>query len=325
MMRAAVAAAYGGPEVIRLAHLPRPVPGKGQVLIRVMATTVNTADWRIRSLTLPRGFGLPGRLIFGLRRPRRPVLGVECAGIVQAVGPGVAAFAPGDAVIAYVGAAMGCHADYALAPIAKVIRKPQTLTWDEAAALSFGGCTALAFLRAAGIGPGKRLLVIGAPGSVGGAAVQIGRALGAAVDATARPGNADLVRSLGAQDIIDNRATDLAAGPPRWDAILDAAGAETWARMKPRLLPGGRFLMVLATLPQMLSAAVTRGDRRPLSVMAGESAADMQALAGLGFRPLIDSVHGFDAIATAHARVDTGRKRGAVVVRVGLELPAPPG
>lgn len=319
-MKAAVVTAYGPPDRVRLADRPRPVPGKGQVLIRVIATTVSSADWRIRSQTLPRGFCRIAPLVFGLRVPRRPVLGTECAGLVEAVGPAVNAFAPGDAVVAYTGATMGCHAEFVTAPVGKVILKPSALTWDEAAAMSFGGCTALTFLRAGGLAAGKRLLVIGATGTVGSAAVQIARAAGAQVTATGRASDAALLAALGADQVIDNRAQDLAGLPDSWDLILDAVGAETWARMRPRLAPGGRFLMVAADLPAMLGAMFVRGDRRPLSPMAPERAEDMVELARLAeagtFRPLIDSTFALDDIAAAHARVDTGRKRGTVVVRV---------
>lgn len=280
-MIAAVATAYGSPEVVALQDRPRPVPGKGQVLIRVVTATVTTADWRIRSLSMPPGFGRIARPIFGLRRPRRPVLGPECAGIVTALGPDVTDLAPGDKVIAYPGGSMGCHAEYVAVARSKVARKPAELDWDRAAALSFGGCTALAFLRAGGLAPGMRVLVIGAPGSVGSAAVQIARALGAEVDATASPGNADLVADLGAARIIDNRATDLSRGGPAWDLVLDAVGAETWARMRPRLKPGGRFLMVTAGLGAMLRAVLVRGDRRPLSLITPERAADIAELAAM--------------------------------------------
>lgn len=319
-MKAAIVTAYGTPARVRIADRPTPTDGKGQVLIRVVATTVSTADWRIRSLNVPRGFRLLVPLAFGLRAPRQPVLGTECAGVVEAVGHGVTAFAPGDAVVAYPGAAQGCHAEYVTVAADKVIAKPAALGWEAAAAMSFGGCTALTFLRAAGLAPGKRVLVIGATGTVGSAAVQIARAAGAQVTATGRPSDGALLAALGADRVIDNRAQDLCALPDRWDLILDAVGAETWARMRPRLAPGGRFLMVAADLPAMIGAPFARGDRRPVSLMAPERAEDMAELARLAqtgaFRPLIDSTFALDDIAAAHARVDTGRKRGAVVVRV---------
>lgn len=319
-MRAAVVTGYGPPDRVVIRDLPRPVPKAGEVLIHVVATTVSTADWRIRSMTVPRGFGLLMPLIFGLRAPRQPVLGTECAGVVAAVGPGVTAFAPGDAVVGYVGAAAGCHAEFVRAPVSKLIPKPAALTWDEAAAMSFGGCTALAFLRAGGLAAGKRVLVIGATGTVGSAAVQIAAAAGAIVTATGRDTDRAMLAGLGAAAVIDNRAADIGGG---WDIVLDAVGAERWATIRPRLAPGGRFLMVAADLPAMIGAALRRGDRRAVSLMAPERAEDMAALARMAaagtYRPLIDGTWTLSEMTAAHARVETGRKRGAVVVRVDAD------
>lgn len=323
MMRAAVVTGYGGPDRVRVEMRPVPVPGAGQVLIRVMATTVSSADWRIRSQTLPRGFGLFGRLAFGLRRPRQPVLGTECAGVVTATGAGVSGFRPGDAVVAYAGAAMGCHAEQVAVPVTKVIAKPPALTWEEAAAMSFGGCTALTFLRAGGLAAGQRVLVLGATGTVGSAAVQIAHAAGATVTATGRAGDHNLLHALRADAVIDNRAGPLTG---QWEVILDAVGAATWPQIRPHLTADGRFLMVAADLAAMLAARFVRGSPRPLSVLAPERAEDMAELALLAdrglYRPLIDSSFALDDIAAAHARTGSGHKRGAVVVRVGLETGA---
>lgn len=323
MMRAAVVTAYGGPERVRIVARPVPVPGAGQVLIRVMATTVSTADWWLRSQILPSGFGLMGRLAFGLNRPRQPVLGTECAGIVIATGPDVTTFRAGDAVVAYSGARMGCHAEQVAVPVTKVIAKPPALSWEEAAAMSFGGCTALNFLRAGGLKAGQEVLVLGATGAVGSAAVQIAHAAGARVTATGRDSDHNILHALGADRVIDNRAGPLEG---QWDVILDAVGAATWPQMRPHLTACGRFLIVAGDLPALLRARLVRGEKRPQSLLTPERAEDIAELAALSarglYRPLIDSTHAFDDITAAHARVDTGRKRGAVVVRVGLETGA---
>ncbi len=182
-MKAATARRYGPPSVIRIETLPDAAPRAGEILIRTRAASVATADWRIRSLTMPRGFGPLARPIFGLTRPRQPILGTECAGTVAAIGPGVTTFREGDAVIAYLGARMGAHAELTRARADKaVILKPETLTWEQAAAFSFGGATALTYLRDGGkLKPGQSLLLIGASGSVGHAALQIATAMGAHV------------------------------------------------------------------------------------------------------------------------------------------------
>ncbi|MFM2354475.1 MAG: hypothetical protein RLZZ528_211, partial [Pseudomonadota bacterium] len=168
-MKAAVYHRYGGPEVVAVADIPRPEPGAGEVLVRIVSTTVSTADWRLRSLDVPRGFRLMVRLMFGWNRPRTPVLGTELAGVVAQAGPGVTGVRAGDAVVAFVGAALGCHAEYRVVKAgAAMIDRPAALTWDEAGAMCFGGATALWFLRERlKLARGERLLVIGASGAVG--------------------------------------------------------------------------------------------------------------------------------------------------------------
>jgi NADPH:quinone reductase-like Zn-dependent oxidoreductase len=319
-MQAATIRRYGPPSVVAIEDLPDPVPGPGEILIRTRAASVSSADWRIRTLSLPRGMGLMGRPAFGFRGPRRPVFGTECAGTIAATGPGVTAFRPGDAVIAYLGARMGAHAQYTIARAdGAVIPKPASLTWEEAAAFSFGGATALIYLRDGGkIRAGQSLLLIGASGSVGHAALQIATARGAQVTTVTSAANTALIAAHGAVRTLDYRATDIAQLPDRFDLIMDCVGAETWPRMRPLLAPDGRFLMVAADLPQMLQAAFARGPMRPVSLLAGEKRADLDALAGLHaqgrYRPLIDSTFPLSQAAAAHARVESHRKTGNVVL-----------
>jgi NADPH:quinone reductase-like Zn-dependent oxidoreductase len=318
-MKAATARRYGPPSVITVETLPDPVPGPGEILIRTRAASVATADWRIRSLSMPQGFGLLARPIFGLTRPRQPILGTECAGIVVATGPGVTNFNTGDEVIAYLGARMGAHAELTRARADKaVIPKPQTLTWEQAGAFSFGGATALTYLRDGGnIRPGHSLLLIGASGSVGHAALQIATAMGAQVTTVTSAANMPLVAPLAVRTL-DYRATDAATLPDRYDLIMDCVGAETWPRMRALLKPGGRFLMVAATLPQLLHATLSRGATRPVSLIAGELRSDLETLATLHaqgkYTPLIDSTYPLADAALAHARVETHRKTGNVVL-----------
>src|SRR6185503_5275455 len=224
-MKAFICTKYGSPEVLELREVQKPVPKNDEILIKVHATTVSSGDWRVRSRELPRGFGLIGRLVLGLRRPRQPILGTELAGEVEAVGKDVRAFKPGDAVFAFSGAKMGCHAEYKVvrqdSPIAP---KPPNLTYDEAATLSFGNMTALDFLRRANLRPGEAVLVNGASGAVGVAAVQLAKHFGAHVTAVCSRGNHDLVRSLGADEMIDHTTQDFAANAKTYDVIVDTAG-----------------------------------------------------------------------------------------------------
>ncbi len=323
IMRAAVAHAYGPPEVVRLADVPMPLVGELDVLVRIAATTVSAADWRIRARAMPMGFGLISRLALGLRKPRLSILGTEFSGTVVETGKAVRRFRPGDAVVGYPAAGLACHAEYrAIREDGPLIRKPASLSEIEAAALSFGGTTALHFLRDKGqIRQGHRLLVIGASGSVGSAAVQIARHFGAIVTGVCSGGNADLIHRLGAHEVIDYTCQDWLRPGKHYDLILDTVGAEKLSRARRALVPDGRLLMVAAGLPQMLLALAPRSDgRKAISSLAPERAEDMQLLADLAetgaFRPLIDRVYPLDDIVEAHRRVESRRKRGNVVIAV---------
>ncbi len=320
-MKAATYAKYGSPDVVRIADIPTPMPKDDEVLIRVHATTVSSADARLRSMTLPRGFGLIGRLIFGITGPRQPILGSELSGTVTAIGAGVTRYAVGDPVIAFPGVKMRAHAEYRTMPQdGAIVAKPANLTFEQGAALAFSGTTALHYLRDKGqIKPGDRLLVLGGSGCVGSAAVQLGRAFGAHVTATTSARNADLVRSLGAERVIDYTMQDFTTEDIRYDLILDTVGGTTFARAIPCLRSGGRFLMVLADLAQTFAALRKGPDgKRAMGGPAPERSADLAFLADLAaggeILPVIDRVYPFDQIAAAHAHVDTGHKRGSVVV-----------
>lgn len=317
MMQAWICRAYGGPEVLALESRPRPVPKEDEVLVSLRATTVSSGDARIRGMRMPRGFGVMGRLALGLTRPRQPILGTELAGVVEAVGSRVATFRPGDEVLAFSGAGMRCHAQFrVVGGRTPIVAKPPGLSFEAAASLCFGATTALHFLRKAGLREGERVLVIGAAGAVGSAMVQLARHAGAHVTALASTENLDLVRSLGAEEVIDRRREDPAQAGADWDVIADPAGAWSFARCLPLLREGGRYLAVAADLPAML--ARRSGTKRPISGMAPERQADVEEVVRLAaegvLKPVIDSVHGFDALPQAHARVDSGRKRGSVVV-----------
>jgi NADPH:quinone reductase-like Zn-dependent oxidoreductase len=323
-MKAAVYHRYGPPNVVTIADVPKPVPRADEVLIRIAATTVTTGDWRARSLILPPGFGFMGRLAFGLFGPRQPILGTECAGEVEAVGPAVTRFRPGDEVFAFTGARMGCHAEYrAVAEGGLIARKPANLRFEQAAALGFGGTTALPFLRdRGGIKAGDRVLVVGASGGVGSAAVQLARAFGAEVTGVCSAVNADLVRSIGAQRVIDYAREDFAAGVESWDIILDTTGTAPLSRCERVLNPGGRLLVVLGSLAQALGLErPARGSGK--QVIAGvvqarpEDIGVLAELAAAGrYTPVIDRVYPLADAAAAHAYVDTGHKRGSVVLSV---------
>lgn len=303
-----------------MVSLPTPTPKPGHVLIRIHASTLSSADRRIRALDMPGPSRLLARAAFGWRSPRRVVLGTELAGEIAAIGRGVTRFSVGDPVFAFPGTGLGCHAEYRAMPETGCLaRIPKGLDMREAAALSFGGTTALDFLRRALPRPGERLLVRGASGSVGSAAVQLARHLGLEVTALCGGDNAGWVGALGAMHIIDYRREDVFSSPQSYDMILDAVGGISFSRWRTLLRPGGRLLLVAGGLRDMaLQPWVGTGDKRLIAGMARERVEDLLHLASLAsagkYRPHIDRVFPLAAIQEAHVYADSGHKRGNVVI-----------
>ena len=322
-MKAYVCRRYGGPEVLELVELPTPIPDSHDILIRIHATSVTSGDWRVRSMDIPRGLRLPARLALGVTGPRQPILGTELAGVVEAVGDAVTRFEPGDEVFAFPGGKMGCHAEYrVLSEDAGIARKPEGLSFEEAASLSFGGSTALHYLRKAKIQEGDQVLVIGASGGVGTAFVQLAKHFGAVVTGVTSTGNMDLVASLGADEVIDYTQEDCLKRGDAFDIIADTVGATPFSKYKPILKEKGRLLAIAADLPQMLAGlwAPLTGSQRVIAGPAEERPEDIPQLAELAasgvLKPVIDRVYSFEQLPEAHAYVETGRKKGSVVVRV---------
>ena len=335
-MKALTYQSYGGPGVVTMSELPKPVPKPDEVLIRVVATTVTSADWRARSLSMPSGFGLLGRLVFGIFRPRQPVLGTELSGVVEAVGSEVSVFREGDAVIAFTGGRYGCHAEYrTMSETGMIVRKPANLSFVEAASLSFGALNALPFLRdKARVGRGDRVLVVGASGAVGTAAVQIARHFGATVTAVCSAANRELVLSIGAEEAIDYRTQDFTATGQSWDIIFDTTGTATYRRCAGSLRPGGRLVAVQGSLGQWLGfgGPARASGHKVISGVAATRPEDLRLIARLAvagaLKPVVDRVYPMEDAVEAHAYVETGRKRGSVVLTVAdattmLSLPDP--
>ena len=323
-MKAIVIEQYGGPDVLQLREIEQPTAKANEVLIKVHATTVSAADWRLRSATFPKGFTIPARLALGVFRPRRQVLGSELAGEIVAIGEDVTKFQVGDRVFAHPGSALGCYVEYRTMPEdGKLARIPEGLSYEKAAALSFGGSTALNFLRHQGrIQAGESVLIIGASGSVGSAAVQLGKQFGAEVTGVCSTRNLELVRSLGADDVIDYTQEDFTKNGDTYDLIFDAVGHADFRSCRDSLNEGGRLLLVVAGLPQLLQIpwASMTSTRRVLTGDTTGRAEDLLFLKELveagAYEPIIDRCYAFDEVADAHAYVDTGRKRGNVVLRV---------
>jgi NADPH:quinone reductase-like Zn-dependent oxidoreductase len=322
-MTAAVYRRFGAPEEVRLEQRPIPSPKAGEVLIRVHASTVSIGDHRARTRDVPAGLGLLVAFGLGVFRPRRPILGMDAAGVIAAVGSGVTAFVPGDRVIASMGAAFGGHAEYVCLPAdGAITRAPATMPLDEAVTLVFGGITAQGFFAQVAIGPGTSVLVNGASGAVGTAAIQLAKQLGADVTAVTSGGNAELVTSLGADRVIDYTQQDFIAGGGTYDVIVDCVGNAPFSRVEGSINPGGALVLVISDLWSMLrSRGQTRRSGKLVTWNVGRPGADELAyLVGLAdsghYRAVIDRSFDLADIVDAHRYVDTGRKRGNVVLRV---------
>lgn len=311
-MRAAVVARYGPPEVVSVHDVPDPVAGKDQVLVRVHATTVNSGDARIRGCHFPPGFAVPGRLALGLRGPRRGVLGVVYSGVVEAVGPGVAGVAVGDEVCGMTGARMGAHAELAAVRADRLCAKPAGVDHEQAAAILFGGSTARQFLRDLAA-PGRRVLVNGASGAVGSAAVQIAHLGGAQVTAVCSGRNAELVRSLGADEVVDHRTTSVLDLPATYDVVLDAVGNLDRRTGRRLLAPDGVLLLAVAGLADTVLA---RGNIRtgPIAEDPADFAWLLERVAAGELRAVVERTLPLGEIVEAHRIVDSGRKVGNLVV-----------
>lgn len=322
-MTALVCERYGGPSVLKFVQLPRPVPKRGDVLIRVMASTITSGDRRIRSLDMPTGFRNLGRLALGWNGPRNPVLGATFAGVVQAVGSHSNGFRVGDPVFGISGFRMGAHAEYmCVSAKGALAHKPQNLSFEEAAALPFGGGTALFFLRRAGLRPNETILINGASGNVGMAAVQLACDLGSAVTGVCSSSHLAKVRSLGAIRMIDYQKEDFADTGRRFDVVLDVACNLTVERCLDVLKPGGRLVRLQAGLPEIVKSLLIprRAGRHVIVGTAEERADHLKHLAELvsqgRYRPVISRVFLFRETIQAHQYADCGNDGGSVVIRM---------
>jgi len=319
-MKAIVHRRYGPPDLLMLEELPRPEPGPGEVLVRVRAASIFAGDVHV-----VRGAPFFVRFATGLRRPRNPIPGIDLAGVVEGSGPGVADLRTGDEVFGF---ASGSLAELVCVPADHVVRRPKNLTLEQAAAVPEAGMTALQGLRDQGrVRAGQRVLVIGASGGVGTFAVQIAKALGAEVTGVCGPANADLVRSIGADHVVDYTRTDVTTDAARYDVILQLAGTASPRRLRRALAPGGtlvlsdgqgrlagvdRILMAVALNPfvrERLVVFETKENGKDLGILADMIAAG-QVL------PVIDRTYPLADAAEALRYLEAGHARGKVVITV---------
>ncbi len=316
---------YGSPEVLTVTDVPKPNPGPLEVLVRVRATTVTSTEGMMR-----RGDTLHSRLVLGLWRPRKRfrIQGLEVAGDVEAVGPRVSRFAPGDRVFGFTGFSLGAHAEYCCLPERSSLALiPADTSYEEAAATVDGATTALFFLRKAGLEPGKKVLVVGASGSIGTAAVQIAKHGGAEVTGVCSAANGAFVRSLGAEDVIDYARQDFAASGKHWDIIFDTVNRSSFAQSRPALNDGGCYVPTVGGLWYLLLTAWTHRFARKrlffgMSIDKREEIEQVSELLRTGaLRPVIDRRYALEEVALAHRYAEGGHKRGNVVISIGRGAP----
>lgn len=302
-MKAAVCTAYGPPEVLKITELPKPVPRPNEVLIKIMATTVNSGDVRTRGLAVKGVLKLVMRVVLGFNKPRKPVLGIVLSGVVEQIGEKVTNFQPGDEVIASTGMKFGCHAQYiALHENALVVPKPKNASYEDAAAIIFGGMSAIYFLEKARIAskPGKRVLIYGATGSVGAAAVEIARYYKAHVTAVCGPHGVNLTKELGADAIVVYTVQDFTKLDQQFDIVFDAVGKISKKQSRKLIAKNGKFV----TVGGLDVAKETQAQLLQLQQFYDHGAIHAH----------IDRRYSLDEIIEAHRYVDTGRKKGNVVI-----------
>lgn len=330
-MKAVTFTEYGPPDVLKLTEVATPVPKANEILIKIHATTVNTGDiWtrnfkaispRQFSMSLPMWFA--ARLMFGVNKPKINILGAELAGEVTAVGDKVTRFKIGDQVFGYRGPAFGGNAEYLAMPESGLVAlKPTNVTFAEAAAIPYGAMTALNLLRKVNLQPGQKILINGASGGIGSFGVQLAKYYGAEVTGVCSTPRIELVKTLGADHVIDYTKEDFTQNGQRYDVIFDILGRSSFADVKNSLTANGRYLLASFKTPQlwqMLMTARTSGPK-VICALSMESLADLNHVKELleagKLKAAIDRCFPLAQVAEAHRYVEAGEKKGSVVITV---------
>lgn len=322
-MRAIVWTKYGPPDVLSLKEVEKPTPKDNEVLIKVHAATVTMGDCEVRSLKIPIWIRLPMRLYVGLRKPKRvTILGQELAGEIEAVGNQVTKFKEGDPIFAATFFRFGAYAEYACLPETYPVLKPANMTYEEAATIPTGGVNGLHFLKTANVRSGERVLINGAGGSIGTYAVQIAKSFGAEVTAVDSAEKLDMLRSIGADHVIDYTREDFTRSGQTYDAIIDVAGKSSFSGSVRALKPNGRYILGNPRPSGMIRArwSPKTSEKKVLVAMANYQAEDYTALKELieagKIKSIIDRRYPLEQTVEAHRYVESGHKKGNVVITV---------
>lgn len=322
-MKAIVYTKYGSPDVLQLKEVEKPVPKNNEILVKIKATTVTAGDIRLRSFTVPRSVWLPARIILGFSQPKKQILGIELAGEIESVGQEVKRFKEGDQVFAATQMGFGAYAEYICLPEDGAVSiKPSNISYEESAAIPIGACTALFFLRKANVQSGQNILVYGASGSVGSYAVQISKYFGAKVTGVCSNKNVELVKSLGADKVIDYTTKDFSTTDETYDVIFEAVNKSSFSDCIKLLKKDGTYINVVEPLPsvRMLWTKVTSGKKLILSQNSSETSESLDFLKELvetgKVKVVIDRCYALEEIVEAHRYVEKGHKKGNVVINV---------
>ncbi|MEZ5016189.1 MAG: NAD(P)-dependent alcohol dehydrogenase [Flavipsychrobacter sp.] len=319
-MKAVVYREYGAPEVLQYVDVPIPEPKAEEVLIKIHASTVTLGDCELRAFRFPAFVWLPVRIMFGIFRPKRRILGQELAGTVAAVGERVTNWTVGDEVVAPTLFTLGAHAQFVCLPVKyPIINKPTNMSFVDAATIPTGGINALHFLRKANIKQGEKVLIIGAGGSIGTYAVQLAKYYGAEVTAVDRGSKLEMLKAIGADHVIDYVSQDYTKEKAAYDVIFDIVCVERLSKLTRMLLPHGRYLAGNPGLSRILAAKlINYQTKKVITGMAAYKQRDMEELKRLveagHIKAVIDRSYPLSQTAEAHRYVDTGAKAGNVVI-----------